>query len=63
MIITATFCDLCKGDGELVLAVCSYRTEDGHFHACEEHKEQVESYRFPTFKFRHLGDVDPSEFY
>ena len=63
MNIHAKFCDLCKSDGDLVLAVCRYQGDVGRwFEACDVHQEQVEGYGLPTVQFQFPGDVDPLDF-
>lgn len=62
MKLRATFCDLCKADGDLVPAVCRYNGGTGWFDACDVHQEEVERFGFPTVPFDFTGDVDPDDF-
>jgi hypothetical protein len=59
MLLYAAFCDLCRGEGELVIATHTYRTDSGTWHCCEDHAGQAQASGFMPQELQTPGDVDP----
>jgi hypothetical protein len=44
MKVTIPFCDICKEDGRLSLAVAEYEGEINLLHCCKKHLKEIKSY-------------------
>lgn len=60
MLVKAHFCDLCRTEGILRVAVGFYETdEDQIWDACPTHLKEVKRYGFRVVRFASPGDVNP----
>ncbi|MGW8324245.1 MAG: hypothetical protein ACWGNI_00985 [Desulfobacterales bacterium] len=64
MVKIARFCDICAGDGKVVLARGSYRfTAGGHrYDACRKHLVETDKAGALTIDFDFVGALNPIDF-